>query len=192
MPAQLALTVLLEDDLVTLNRAIGIIRRHNLDVASLSLGPGGRVGERRVTLLVTADEAAAGRLVQQLRKVFGVRLAEVVRDPELETRELVLIRVRTVRERHAQLLDVVGLFDARIVTEGTGELTIEAVGSPSLVVSLLRALEPFGILGTARSGPLTLTPASAPEPRASVPEPAPALRPPAACAGLTAESPLIS
>jgi len=43
------------------------------------------------------------------------------------------------------------------VDESPHELTLEVTGAPSLVVSLLRALEPFGVLETARGGTLALS-----------------------------------
>ena len=148
--------VLLEDDPLALNRAVGIIRRRNLAVASVSLGPSTRPGVSRLTCVVAADRASVDRMANQLRKMVGVLEVTVIAEGDCLTREHALIRVRVSPANLASLLDTIALFHATVVEESAHELVIEAAAAPPTLVSLLRALEPFGILDTARSGAIAL------------------------------------
>jgi len=165
--------VLLRDDLLALNRATGIIRRRNLPVGSVSLGPTARPGTLRLTCVVTADRAATERVANALRKMIEVEEVVVHAEAECTSREHVLVRVRVSPAQLSGLLDVVSLFEATIVEESPQDLLIEATGTAPFMTSFLRALEPFGIIDMARGGTVMLprTPAGA---AAGAARPAPA------------------
>ena len=65
--------VLLDDGLATLNRAIGVLRRRNVAVGGLALVPDAAGGQSRLTFDLPGDPATVDRVVQQIRKVIGVR-----------------------------------------------------------------------------------------------------------------------
>ena len=73
MTTMRAVTVLLEDHLITFTRAVGLLRRRNLPVRSLAVGPTVTPGVSRLTIMIHSDEATADRAVQHLQKVVGVR-----------------------------------------------------------------------------------------------------------------------
>ena len=61
-----AVTVLLEDRIITFNRAVGLIRRRNLPVHSIAVGPTATPGVSRLTIMVNSDtsrEFSAGGVV---------------------------------------------------------------------------------------------------------------------------------
>jgi len=149
-------SVLLVEDLLALNRAVGIIRRRNLGVESLTLGQSLRPGLSRLACLVRADGATVERLGNQLRKMVGVEQVEVLPESGCTAREQLLARVRVSPAQLAALLDLIALYDGAILEESPQELTLEATGAPALLSALLRALEPFGLLEAARGGTLAL------------------------------------
>lgn len=163
-------SALLADDLLALNRALGILRRRNLPMSGVSLAPTGRPGTLRLTCLVTSDAAAAQRTANALRKMVDVR--EVVLHPEGDctVREHALVRVRVTPSQLPALLDAISLYSAQVVEESPQDLLLEATGSAPFMTSFLRALEPFGILDLARGGTVCLPgrpatdPAAAPRP----------------------------
>ncbi len=158
------ISALLADDLLALNRATGIIRRRNLPIGGLSLGPSSRPGTLRLTCIVTSDRPTTDRLANALRKMVDVREVMVYAEADCTSREHALARVRVSPAQLSGLLDVVSLYEARIVEESPHELLIEATGTGPFMVSLLRALEPFGILDLARSGPMVVPGPSPGEP----------------------------
>jgi ketol-acid reductoisomerase len=72
--------VLLDGTLLTLNRAVGVLRRRNVAVAGLTVLPGGAAGVSRMTFVLNTDAATADRVVQQLQKIAGVRAVEMTTD----------------------------------------------------------------------------------------------------------------
>ncbi len=77
MTAEHTVDVLLDDTLLTLNRAVGVLRRRNLAVERLTLRPCGPTGVSRMTFVLNTDAATADRVVQQFHKIVGVRAVEV-------------------------------------------------------------------------------------------------------------------
>ena len=72
-----AVDVLLDDTLLTLNRAVGVLRRRNIAVADFAVRPCGPAGVTRMTFVLNTDAATADRVVQQFHKIVGVRAVEV-------------------------------------------------------------------------------------------------------------------
>jgi acetolactate synthase-1/3 small subunit len=151
-----AVSVLLEDRLITLNRAVGLIRRRNLPVRSLAIGPTGTPGLSRLTIMMQSDIATAERAVQHLQKMIGVRAAIAFPTLDSVARELALVKVRAPHQRYAELLDVVQLYNAVVLDDSNDGLIVELCGSEAFVLSCLRALERFEVVEVARSGTIAL------------------------------------
>jgi len=151
-----AVSVLLEDRLITLNRAVGLIRRRNLPVRSLAIGPTATPGLSRLTIMMQSDIATAERAVQHLQKMIGVRAAIAFPTLDGVTRELALVKVRAPHHRYAELLDVVQLYSASVLDDSNDGLIVELSGSEAFVLSCLRALERFEVVEVARSGTIAL------------------------------------
>jgi acetolactate synthase-1/3 small subunit len=154
-PGAQAVSVLIEDRLITLTRAVGLLRRRNLPVRSFAVGPTATPGLSRLTIMIQSDEAAAERAVQHLQKVIGVRAAAAL-PPGAVTREIALVKVRAPAARYGELLDVLQLYHASVVDDAADAVIVELTGSEAFVLSCLRALERFEILEVARSGAVAL------------------------------------
>ena len=151
-----AVSVLLEDRLITLNRAVGLIRRRNLPVRSLAIGPTATPGLSRMTIMMQSDIATAERAVQHLQKMIGVRAAIAFPTLDGVARELALVKVRAPHHRYAELLDLIQLYNAVVLDDSNDGLIIELCGSEAFVLSCLRALEAFEVVEVARSGTIAL------------------------------------
>ena len=152
MSSTFALTVVLDDRLLTLNAAVGLLRRRNLPVRNVSLAPTAIEGRSRLFAMIEADPAAAARVALLFEKLIGVEHARVVPAGQSVLRELALVRVRPDADAYGELLDVLNLYHASVVEEGADGLVIEVSGPDTFVLSCLRAIERFGIVDVARSG----------------------------------------
>ena len=77
-PSAHTVAVLLDDALVTLNRAFGVLRRRNIPIEGLALHPSGTPGVSRLTFVLKADALTADRVAQQFHKMIGVRSVMVL------------------------------------------------------------------------------------------------------------------
>jgi len=73
-----ALTVLLDRDLLALNRVVGALRRYNLAIEGITLGPAESPGRDWLTITLKRDSATLDTTVQKLRRVSGVRAAALL------------------------------------------------------------------------------------------------------------------
>lgn len=156
MALSYAITVLLDDDLLTFNRVVGVVRRRNVPIAGLAMGASQVPGVSRLSFIMEADEANADRLVRQLQKSFGVRHAAMFPAGDAVTREIALIKVRTAATDRAGLVAVVSQFEAAVVEESPGACIIAMSGAAARIESCIRALERYGILEVARSGAVAM------------------------------------
>lgn len=156
MSSPFVLTVILDDRLLTLNAVVGLLRRRNLPVRSVSLAPAVAEGRSRLLAMIEADSDAARRVALLFEKLVGVEQARVTPAGQSVLRELALVRVRPEPDDYGELLDVLNLYHASVVEEGADGLVIEVSGPDTFVLSCLRAIERFGILDVARSGTVSV------------------------------------
>src|SRR3989475_12948794 len=72
MPASHTVAVLLDDALLTLNRAVGVLRRRNVAIEHLALPPSDTAGALRLAFALQTDPATAARGPQQIHKIVEV------------------------------------------------------------------------------------------------------------------------
>src|SRR2546430_11760383 len=84
-PSAHTVAVLLDDALVTLNRAFGVLRTRNVPIEGLALHPSGTAGEARLTFVLKADAATADRVAQQFHKMMGVRSVMILANEDSTT-----------------------------------------------------------------------------------------------------------
>jgi acetolactate synthase I/III small subunit len=151
-----AVSVLIDDRLITLTRAVGLLRRRNYPVRSFAVGPTTTPGLSRLTIMIQSDPSTAERAVQHLQKMVGVHEAAALPSGGAVAREVALVKVRAPGPRYGELLDVLQLYRATVVDDAADTVIVEVAGSEAFVLSCLRALERFDILEVARSGAVAL------------------------------------
>jgi acetolactate synthase small subunit len=154
IPTTMAFVV--DEAMIPLDRALGVVRRRNLRVDSLTLSPGPVGGTTRVVVQATADPLDMERLVQQLRKLVGVRDAVVDPVDAPPGRQLALVRLRPAGERWAALLAAVERAGGTLLDAGPEGCIVQVTGTVAEVRRGLASLEQFGILDSASSGPVAL------------------------------------
>ena len=79
------LQLLLERDLLALNRAVGALRRVNLPLESVRLGPAETPGLDWLTVTLKGDAASIDTAARKLRRLSGVRTVALVPTAEPRT-----------------------------------------------------------------------------------------------------------
>ena len=150
------LSVLVQDRPGVLARVAGLFSRRGFNIESLAVGATELKGISRMTIMVSVEDFPLEQVTKQLNKLVNV-LKIVEQEPDNSvSRELMLIKVRSDATNRSEILDVVGLFRAKIIDVAPESVTIEATGTSDKLDALLKMLDPYGIREIAQSGGVTL------------------------------------
>jgi len=146
------LVVHVENKPGVLTRVASLFRRRAFNIDSLTVGRTEKPEVSRMTITVDADDDQARRIEASLYKLVNVLLVENLTNQRAIVRDLAMIRVAAKHEERSHLLQLVGVFRARVVDVAPESLAIEITGAEEKIDGLLEALEPFGVLEMVRTG----------------------------------------
>jgi acetolactate synthase I/III small subunit len=150
------LSVLVENKAGVLARVAGLFSRRGFNIASLAVAPTDDDRFSRITIVVDAASAPIEQIVKQLNKLINVvKISELDPDESVE-RELLLCTVRSEPEARAQVLELVRIFEGRILGVGHDALTVSLDGAPAKVDDFEELLRPYGIVELQRTGRVAL------------------------------------
>ena len=146
------LSVLVENKPGVLARIAGLFSRRGFNIDSLAVGPTEHEEISRMTIVVNVESSPLEQVTKQLNK-----LVEVIKIVELDgsasvNRELLLVKVRADADTRGRILDVVELFQAKVVDVSPDTVVIQSMGNVDKLADLRRLLEPFGIRELVQSG----------------------------------------
>jgi acetolactate synthase I/III small subunit len=149
--------VLVEDVPGALNRVASLFRRRNVNVESLSVGRTHEPGISRMTIVVLGDDRL-GRLVEAnlYKLVDVVRVDDITHRPSV-SRDIALVRVRATPAERAGVLQICGVFRARVVDVALDSMMLEVTGTEDKIRGLVALLEPFGVLELVQAGTIAMT-----------------------------------
>jgi acetolactate synthase I/III small subunit len=150
------LVVLVENKAGVLARVSGLFARRGYNIYSLAVAPTDDERFSRITIVVDVESASLEQITKQLFKLVNVvKISEL--DPrDAVERELMLATVRADATGRSQVIELVGLFDGRIVDVGHDELTVSLDGEPGRLDDLEDLLRPHGIVELQRTGRVAL------------------------------------
>ena len=146
------LSVLVENKPGVLARIAGLFSRRGFNIESLAVGPTEHAEVSRMTIVVNVEDSPLEQVTKQLNK-----LVEVIKIVELDgsasvNRELLLVKVKADADTRGRILDVVELFQAKVVDVSPDTVVIQSMGNVDKLADLRRLLEPFGIRELVQSG----------------------------------------
>ncbi|HZK20548.1 MAG TPA: acetolactate synthase small subunit [Treponemataceae bacterium] len=146
------LSVLVENHAGVLSRVSGLFSRRGYNIDSLTVGETHHVGRSRMTIVVQGDDKILEQITKQLAKLVEVISIKHCESDVTVFREMALIKVGVSADQRSGVLETANIFRARIVDVAEESLVVEATGSQEKVGSLIKLLEPFGILELVRTG----------------------------------------
>lgn len=150
------LSVLVENKAGVLSRVTNLFARRGYNIFSLAVAPTDDERFSRITVVVDAESAPLEQIVKQLNKLINVlKISELDPQDSVE-RELMLVTVKAGAETRSQLVELAGIFEARIVDVGHDELTISLDEEPARLDDLEDLLRPHGIVAVQRTGRVAL------------------------------------
>lgn len=150
------LSVLVENKAGVLARVAGLFARRGFNIISLAVAP---TEDERLSRITIAVDAASAPLEQVTKQLF--KLINVVKITELDPRraverELLLVTVSAPAEGRTQVIELVDVFEGRILNVGHDRLTLSLEGHPDKLDDFEDLLRPYGIVELQRTGRVAL------------------------------------
>jgi acetolactate synthase-1/3 small subunit len=146
------LSVLVENKAGVLARVSGMFARRGFNIISLAVAP---TEDERLSRITIAS-APLEQVTKQLFKLINVvKITEL--DPrEAVERELMLVTVGAAPDVRSQVIELVDVFEGRILNVGHDRLTLSLDGAPAKLDDFEQLLRPYGIVELARTGRVAL------------------------------------
>jgi acetolactate synthase I/III small subunit len=155
-PVHHTLSVLVENKAGVLARVAGLFARRAFNIYSLAVAPTDDERFSRITIVVDVEETSVERITKQLFKLIHVvKITELAPHDSVE-RELLMITVRAAGQGRSQVIELVQVFEGRIVDVGHETLTVMLAGSPAKLDDFEELMRPFGIAELQRTGRVAL------------------------------------
>ncbi|NBY45047.1 MAG: acetolactate synthase small subunit [Acidimicrobiia bacterium] len=155
-PNHHVLSVLVQNRPGVLARVASLFARRGYNIFSLAVAPTEQEDYSRITIVVDLESATLEQMVKQLFK-----LVDVVRISELDPRnsverELMVATVRSTAEQRGQIVELVNIFEGKILGVGQEALSVSLDGSPEKLNDFSELLRQYGIIESQRTGRVAL------------------------------------
>lgn len=150
------LSVLVENKPGVLSRVAGLFTRRGFNIDSLAVSPTETPERSRMTITVDTSRFPVEQMTKQLDKLINViKIRDL--DPEnMVARELALVKVRADATTRSEVIQLVEIFDARIVDVTSESLTVQVTGETDELVNFEQLLRPFGLIELVKTGVVAL------------------------------------
>ena len=155
-PRHHTLTVLVQNRAGVLARVAGLFARRGYNIESLAVAPTDDPSLSRITIVVDVESAPLDQIVKQLFKLINVVSISELDPRDSVERELLLATVKAEGEVRARVLELVQIFEAKILNVGHSAITVSLEGSPVKVDDFEELLRPYGIVELQRTGRVAL------------------------------------
>lgn len=150
------LSVLVQNRPGVLARVAGLFARRDFNIFSLAVAPAEEEGFSRITIVVDVESTPLEQITKQLFK-----LIEVVKISELDPRrsverELLLATVRVAADQRGQVVELVNIFEGKILAVGLEAITVSLDGHPDKLDDFEELLSGYGLVELQRTGRVAL------------------------------------
>ncbi|HOV22389.1 MAG TPA: acetolactate synthase small subunit [bacterium] len=152
------ISVTVENKFGVLSKIAGLFSARGYNIDSLSVAETDDPTVSRMIIVVRGDEKILEQIYKQLNKLIDVIKVQDLTEQDFIERELALIKlsINNFNERQ-EVLQLVQIFRAKIISVGKKTLTIEAVGDTSKLDALVDLLKPFGFKEFIRTGKIAIS-----------------------------------
>ena len=149
------IVALVHDRPGVLQRIVACWQEKGFNIRSLAVGSSERENLSRLTFVVDASTDAE-EMLAALRALDDIVEIDDISDQQFVSRELALIRVQADREIRKRLMDVVDIFNAKIVDVSAASMIIEVTGHEHKIDSLVRLLSDYEVVELVRTGRVSM------------------------------------
>lgn len=139
------------------SRVTGLFSGRGYNMESICGAPTHDPEISRITIKTNATPSQYIEIQKQLERIIDViKLRDMTLDEKSVKREMALISVEITPENRSELIQVVDIFNAKIVNASTDSYIVEVTGTEDKIDALIKLLRPLGIKKLTRSGILAL------------------------------------
>jgi acetolactate synthase-1/3 small subunit len=151
------LSVLVSNKAGVLARVSNLFARRAYNIVSLAVAPTQDERFSRITIVVDVAGTSIDQITKQLFKLIDViEINELHTDDAVE-RELLMATVSTSDAgARGQIMELVQIFDGRIVDVGHNAVTLQVTSTPDALDGFEDLVRPYGINELARTGRIAL------------------------------------
>ena len=150
------LSVLVQNRAGVLARVSGLFARRGYNIESLAVAPTDDPRFSRITVVVDAESTSIEQIVKQLFKLINVvKISELAPEQAVE-RELVLATLRADAASRSQVIELVDVFEGKIVDVGHDQITVMMAGTPQKIDDFEDLMRAYGIVELQRTGRVAL------------------------------------
>ncbi len=150
------LSVLVENRAGVLARVASLFARRGFNIFSLAVAPTDDERFSRITIVVDVEDKTVEQITKQLFKLINVVKIDELDPTDSVERELLLCTVRADPAVRSQVVEMVQIFEGRILAVGHDVLTVSLEGGPSKIDDFEELLRPYGIVELQRTGRVAL------------------------------------
>jgi len=143
----------LENEAGALSRVSGLFSARGYNIESLTVAPTDDPTLSRMTLVTTGSEEIIEQIKKQLNKLVDtVKLLDLTEGRHLE-REMMLIKVRAVKEGREEIKRLTEIFRAKIIDVTEASYVVELTGTSQKLDAFIQAVPEGQVVEVVRSGP---------------------------------------
>ncbi len=150
------LSVLVENRSGVLARVSSLFARRGFNIYSLAVAPAEEERFSRITIVVDIESNPLEQITKQLFKLIDVVKITELDPSESVERELLLATVRAEADHRGRVLELVQIFEGKILAVGAGAVTVSLDGNPDKLDDFEELLRAYGIVELQRTGRVAL------------------------------------
>ena len=153
---QHVISVLVENKAGVLARVAGLFSGRGFNLDSLTVGPTADKTLSRMTIVATGDDQTIEQINKQLNKLIDVvKVQDLSVERHIE-RELVLVKMTCAPKNRSEIIELVDIFQARILEVFAKGLIVEIAGDREKIADFIELLTPYGIREIIRTGRIAI------------------------------------
>ena len=129
-PTHQTLSVLVENRAGVLARVSGLFARRGFNIISLAVAPTDDERFSRITIVIDVEQTSVEQITKQLFKLVNVVKITELHPFDAVERELLLVDRGGRPGKRSEVIELVGVFEGKIVDVGPGQLTVMLAGAP--------------------------------------------------------------
>ncbi|MDP2896839.1 MAG: acetolactate synthase small subunit [bacterium] len=151
------ISVLVQNKSGVLARVAGLFSGRGFNIDSLCVAETQDPTKSRMTIVAHGDDRVLEQVNKQLNKLIDVIKVTDFEGGEYVDRELLLVKVSVNSSTRPEVMQIVDIFRARIVSVNHNSLIVEVTGDEGKVAAFIDLLQTFGIKEITRTGKIAMS-----------------------------------